>query len=473
MPQQKRSNIIKIAIFNIVTILISFLCMYATPDGVFAFHGIYTILSVIMIFLIGFMAIAFRRRLLDYTYKIPTVLIGFCLSYLMLVVTQNKPGLPFWIIGSIATAAFVDAGLGVYLGYFLILQIAQNGQTDFTLYVIHVICLSVICVLISRIVTYKEIVYLDTVSTCVMLVIFIIGKIVNVSGVQETTLFFIILTYITLITFIGLMKLSFGKILNKNTEAESLKVDNSNGFAYLNDMASDLNKMEKLDTAVENSLEAILDAEINDLKVSDIEPITDYQVPEGLSPKRQPDVDYNQFIEEHRELLQRLKSISKQQYIQSMRVAALSEESAKSININHYLTKAIGSFYLLNALMPEESADSYNDFLASLEFPENVTHAICEVSYALGKNTGKASGFGLDEYSSLTSKEAALVYITAKISATFFFLKASKKSIDVEKIVDMAMGSDITKGVFNNSGMTLKDCSELRHFFVDKLNSLN
>ncbi len=353
----------------------------------------------------------------------------------------------------------------LFLGYFVIFESSGYTFSDFPLYLIHAVTIFIAFHRIMKLDTYKEIVYLDTIAACTILAIYILSKPFKFNTIVESTIFYIILIYITIITVSGLMKLSFKNIIIKNTNTEEENAESANGFAYLNDMADELSKMERLEPAAEASLEDILNAEINDLEVSEVKPINDYEAPEGLSPKRIPDIDFDSFINHTMPIIDALKKNKKKSYVQSMRVAAFAAEAAKYINADSQKTKAISYLFLLKDLLPYEDLMTQEDIYAKYEFPECLCSAIDEISMA---NSDLNENEAL-----LSSKETALVFVSSKISSTYFYVKAHKpEAVNVVNIVDKAFTFYITKGTFNNSGLSLKDCSEIRRFFIEKLNSI-
>ena len=68
-----------------------------------------------------------------------------------------------------------------------------------------------------------------------------------------------------------------------------------------------------------------------------------------------------------------------------------------------------------------------------------------------------------------TSKEAFVVAICNTITTTYVYLKKTSASITNLKIIDSAMTKYMLNGRMDNAGITLKDCGDIKSFFLEIL----
>ena len=106
--------------------------------------------------------------------------------------------------------------------------------------------------------------------------------------------------------------------------------------------------------------------------------------------------------------------------------------------------------------------DAYTNTISILKennFPEKLIDAIDET-------TSKKNPF-------FTTKEAGVVAITDTIITTYLYLKKSSQSaIAPLKIIDSAMTKYMLNGRLDNAGISLKDCGDIKNYFLGVLEEL-
>ena len=157
--------------------------------------------------------------------------------------------------------------------------------------------------------------------------------------------------------------------------------------------------------------------------------------------------DFSAYCNEKSELLQRLKAEKKSVYAHAILTGKLAYQAAERVDLNATLAKAVALFEAVVKLNPDESAQ---DFLAALDLPESLVHAVVSV---------------ID--SELCTKETALVSMADDIISNYTIIRHMKKMTLVpEKIVDKTLEKKMYAGEYDASGLSVSEYSGLRNAFV-------
>ncbi len=238
------------------------------------------------------------------------------------------------------------------------------------------------------------------------------------------------------------VKLNFEKIVNNASDEISdleLAEQSSN---YLETFASELNSKNVNEYDLNNSV--VSQNEENREKLRDL--VT------------KDEIDYSIYASEHSELLDRLKEVKKGVYIHSLRVATIAYRCCVKLKYNSKFAMAVGLYHEIGKTEDKDGQENTLTILKAAAFPETVINAVNEV------NSKEELPF--------TSKEAFVVAISETVITTYLYLKKMAPNTSNKKIADGAMTKYMLNGRANNSGVSVKDCGEIKNFMLDFLNTM-
>ncbi len=322
---------------------------------------------------------------------------SFVFSFVLFIFV-NDIKIPLWFLGPLCISCFLDCSLGLFLGYFYLLQLY------------HFIDLSA---------GFAEKIFVFALCTALC----VIGNIVTRK-------------------LKGSVKLNVEKIVKSAAEDISdleLAEQSSN---YLETFASELNSKNVNDYDLNNS--------IVNLNAGNKEKMMD------LVGKNE--IDYSEYASEHSEILDRLKEVKKSVYIHSLRVATIAFKCCEKLKYNCKFAMAVGLYHEIGKTEEGEPLENTLRMLKAASFPETIINAVDEVN---NKNNLP-----------FTSKEAFVVAISDTVISTYLYLKKMDSNTSNKKIADGAMTKYMLNGRANNSGVSVKDCGEIKNFMLDFLDNM-
>ncbi|MCR5584784.1 MAG: HD domain-containing protein, partial [Lachnospiraceae bacterium] len=330
--------------------------------------------------------------------------------------------MPFWIVGALSISCFIDLPVGLFLSYFFLLQEYHYFGSGL-----------------------NGLIILFAVSTGLCLIAYFAGKqLFTMNGEKESA-----------DTLIGLKK-------QKNNERTE------KGLAYLETFASELDSKAASEYPVEKAFEAniignsetaTVTAEEPKETVTAAVPAAEVEAVPEFTVEIESEIDLSMYALESSELLDALKNIKKSAYIHSLRVAVLAEGCATDLKFDPVFAKAIGLYHEIGKCKDGDAYENTLSILKENNFPEKLISAVDEV-------TSKKNPF-------FTSKEAGVVAITDTIITTYLYLKkSSSTTIAPLKIIDSAMTKYMLNGRLDNAGVTLKDCGDIKNYFLNVLEDL-
>ncbi len=334
---------------------------------------------------------------------------------------------PLWIVGALSISCFIDLPAGLFLGYFFLLQEYHyygNGL--------------------------KGLVVLFVVSTVLCLIAYITGKQLFVlNGEKEST-----------DTLIGLKKQKNNETAEKGIaylETFASELDSKAANEYPVEQAFGVNAAENTAFTVSNVPSAVPEvaAEETATVKADVTPV----VTPVVTAEAPAEIDLSPYTYESSALLDALKTIKKSAYIHSLRVAVIAEGCARELGFDPAFAKAVGLYHEIGKSREGDAFENTLSILKENNFPEKIISAVDEV-------TSKKNPF-------FTSKEAGVVAITDTIITTYLYLKkSSAAAIAPLKIIDSAMTKYMLNGRLDNAGVTLKDCGDIKNYFLTVLEDL-
>lgn len=391
--------------------------------------------SAIIFILMAAYAIAERKRLFPNIRCLIYLLFCFLLSAMLLLLPEVYVNVPIWLFGGIAAAALLNRNMGMLYVYFFVLQAIYLQSGSIRGLVLHFIVATVLCIIIPHMKKWLSMLYVMVVSGALIICL---GMIMNEMKLETDLLLnvvWILGIYLACIFTVMLLRCMLlpGLVQTREDMQEEQESENlQNGYDYLSLVAS-----QTMDT-VEDSSEHKL------------------TLPKEETKEPEQEMDFSFYCNENAALLQQLKKEKRSSFLHSMLVGKLSSEAAERIGANQSLTNAIGLYHEIGKIREGNASEQTIQIAKEQEFPEHLTQALIECSSKSNVET--------------KSRESAIVILTDTILATYFYLRNNKNyTTTSEKIVDNAIGMNITRGKLNCSGLSVADCAGLRDYFVEQL----
>ncbi len=168
---------------------------------------------------------------------------------------------------------------------------------------------------------------------------------------------------------------------------------------------------------------------------------------------------FEEYTSDQSKLLLDLRDNKKSAYFHSKKVALIAGNCAAALDMNVDLAKAIALHHEVGKGLPGEAAENTQKLLKDADVPETIITAVDQVNNK--------------ENLPFTSKEAFLVAVCDTVITTFIYLR-SKTGADVsnKKIVDGAMTKYMLNGRADDSGISVKDCGEIKTFLTNVLDEM-
>ncbi len=232
---------------------------------------------------------------------------------------------------------------------------------------------------------------------------------------------------------------SIGSMIKKKTKEETTEKN----LAYLESLASELDAKAVNDYDLNKSV-------IPEVKEAQTESFTDF-VPEAVNAVSA--YDYTEYASDNSELLETLKNVKKNAYMHSLRVAAIAGDCSEKLGFNRQFTRAVGLYHEIGKSREGDANVNTVAILTENKFPETIIHATDEV-------TNK-------DNLPFTSKEAFVVAICDTVITTYLYLKKTSSAVITNiKIIDSAMTKYMLNGRADNSGISVKDCGDIKNYLL-------
>ena len=141
------------------------------------------------------------------------------------------------------------------------------------------------------------------------------------------------------------------------------------------------------------------------------------------------------------------------------KVSALAAGAAQITGADVRLTQTAALYTDIGRLLGEKNISNTRTAAEAAGLPEKLVTVVCE---AVDK-----------DISSVKTKEAAMIILSVAVQSSFSYLRVKLKSdASAEKIVDAAIGKKVMTGFLNDCGISVRDCSTLRAYFISRLESL-
>ncbi len=337
------------------------------------------------------------------------------LATFILYIIFGSASVPLWLLGPMVLSCTMDISYGLFLGYYFLLQQHHYFGSSFNGLIVLFVLLTVLCLA-----SYFAGIYL-------------LERDEN-----------------------GMINFKLKKIEKKVQPERTEK-----GIAYLETFASELADKASEDNFINTDSIMNKTADVNETK----EPAKDLaervEEPEQkvvTEPIVETPGDYSEYISENSSLLDSLKTVKRNAYIHSLRVSVLATECAKALNYDQNFAKAIALYHEIGKIREGNTYENTLNILLENNFPSEIITAVEEV-------TGKKNDM-------FTSKEAGVVAISDTIITTYLYLKGTGSNIAPQKIIDSAMTKYMLNGRLDKAGVTIKDCGEIKNYFIDVLNDL-
>ena len=393
---------------------VSSVLITAIRIGEHPFNRVHFWTTVFMGILFGLYAFGTVRKRGFSKEDLIVALVSVTASAVLYLIFGSFTFVPLWIAGALAFSFFIDLPAGLFLGYFYLLQEHHYYADGFNSLVIVFSILTVLCI-----------------------AAYLVGK--RLTPEEEEN-----------------MGVDILKNLNKQKNNESAE----KGLAYLETFAMELDNKASVEYSVENAPVYPKDTVASEPKTDLAEKSEEKEnivVSDMAEPV--PDVDYSAYAREISELLEKLKAFKRSAYIHSLRVAVIAEGCARDLGFDPVFAKAVGLYHEIGK---SAEGDAYTNTISILKennFPEKLIDAIDET-------TSKKNPF-------FTTKEAGVVAITDTIITTYLYLKkSSQAAIAPLKIIDSAMTKYMLNGRLDNAGISLKDCGDIKNYFLGVLEEL-
>ncbi len=319
---------------------------------------------------------------------------------------------PVWILGTVIISCFVDLSIGILTGYFFLLQeYHYYGSGLYGLIVLFVVI------------------------TLIGIASFFAGKNLPESVGEKLEGLFM-----------------FGR--NK----EDKNINSERNLAYLESFATELNVKGvndyDLNKAVfvsektpQEKLSELVEKEVFAEEIKETGTVVKAEEPKVY--------DYGKYAVENSALLETLKEVKKSAYVHSVKVAAIAGNCSRHLGLNVVFTRAVSLYHEIGKSMEGDPVANSREILTKNDFPETLINAVDEVTNK--KNLP------------FTSREAFVVAVSDTIITTYIYLKKTSPSISNLKIIDSAMTKYMLNGRGDNSGITVKDCGDIKNFFLELL----
>ena len=162
---------------------------------------------------------------------------------------------------------------------------------------------------------------------------------------------------------------------------------------------------------------------------------------------------YERLLDDNNILWEKVREHSKTLYEQSKLIGEISARAAASIDADTLLCKAGGRFHEIGKINNKEDHFEQSMLIAEeYKFPQKLKDILNE--YDMKRNKP-------------TSVEAAIVMLTKHLVTTLEYSEKSKNSkFPKEKLVNQLLEMSMNKGMFDQTGMTIKDYRLLKKFFI-------
>lgn len=375
----------------------------------------YLLVSAFLTLMLLIYCLAMRKQLFTTIGK--TLFSGACfiISALLLFLLEFYINVPAWVVGGILAAALVDRSLGLLYLYFFTFQAIYLQGGSLKGLVLHFLIATVICIIIPKMKSWLSMLYMMVVIGCLVVVASFVMNRMEFRQDMMLEALPIFGIYMGSILIAMLLRIWGNSALPQAKQPEGIA--------------------EGLSEAQQTS------------------PLSEDK---GLETEQQPEVkDYAVYCNESSELLLQLKEHSKSAYVHSKLVAKMAGEAAEKIQANVSLVRAAALYHEIGKLRDESVTEQTLLLLKEQNFPDEILEIL--------------RTYENKEKPVIKTKEAVILLLADKIISMYRFLRKTGKQTSPEKIVDQTITMQMLHGEWNESGLSIADCTVLRNYFIGQL----
>ncbi|MGN0505181.1 MAG: HDIG domain-containing metalloprotein [Lachnospiraceae bacterium] len=365
-----------------------------------------------------------QRRLFQTTAGSLFSVACFVISLLILLLTESYVNFPVWVAGGILAAALIDRNLGMLYLYFFTFQAIYLQGGSVKGLVLHFLAATAVCIVIPKMKSWLSMLYVMVFAGSLIVILSLVMNRLEFHQDMILDALPILGIYMTCIFAAKV----FG--MWKNTGSHS------DGYEYLEQLAEDTQAAE--DTKVAENTPSIV--------------ITQF---DKVLTGQANTTDFSAYCNESAELLLQLKEKSKHAYAHSKLLAKLAGEAAERIQANASLVRAAAYYHEIGKLREGDVAEQTLLIGKEQGFPTEMLDTL-EV-------------FVKKETNTIHSKEAVILFLTDKVISMYMFLRKSGTKTPASKIVDNTMTMQMMRGEWNDSGLSITECTILRNYFIEQL----
>lgn len=379
----------------------------------------YLLVSAFLTLMLLIYCLAMQKRLFTTLGK--TLFSGACfiISALVLFLLEFYINVPAWVIGGILVAALVDRSLGLLYLYFFTFQAIYLQGGSLKGLVLHFLIATVICIIIPKMKSLLSMLYMMVVIGCLVV---IASFIMNQMEFRQDMV----------LEALPILGIYMGSILI----AMLLRIWGTAGNSAL-DQA--------------NQPESTADALSEGQQINPLGEGSNLETEQQLAEAK----DYTAYCNESSELLLQLKEHSKSAYLHSKLVAKMAGEAAEKIQANVSLVRAAALYHEIGKLGDGAPAEQTLLLLKEQSFPDEILELL-----QIYENK---------ENPMPKTKEAVILLLADKIVSMYRFLRKTGKQTSPEKIVDQTIALQMLHGEWNESGLSITECTVLRNYFIGQL----
>lgn len=448
--EKQGNNSKKVVLWNIMMFVLMMAGAVLVPflrEGGQALTPVYLCLAGVLSLGAFVYACAFERKTAEgfLFWLIPLVYI---ISVAFLLLFDNPFTFPFWIFGGMLVLCAFRLRYGMLLNMFLLFVIGSLQ----TALVSEVLIIQIVCILLLGFVLPYARSLKDGVNVLVSVAAVLISVrlvcffTMNKETLNETLtgdIFCVAVVYGIVICVVLLLAKPLQDSMLTQTQKES--------FDFLEELAAGT---EEQDSGMS---EYVAVTEENDMSGTsfpqDTEPVFEHQASDVV-PDEALTAVLEELCGEQAPLLERFAERFPKAFLHVSRVALIAEEVAKQMDgVNVSLVKCGGYYHEIGRLQGAKSVEHTLAVAREEHFPEELQRVLREHTVDGDKPS---------------SKEAALLLLTDNICSMCEHLKKTQAGkIMIVKVIEKAMNLRLSKGDFNDSGLSAGDLAVIRNIMAE------
>lgn len=372
----------------------------------------------------------------------------FVIAALVLFLLEFYVNTPAWVIGGILAAALIDRSLGLLYLYFFTFQAIYLQGGSLKGLVLHFLIATAICIIIPKMKSWLSMLYMMVVIGCmVVIAAFVMNRMEFQQDMvlEALPIFGIYMGSIFVAMLLRVWGAAGNGLLLKEEQPETVSEDMEGQPEAASEEKE--GQLEAVSEGKEKQPEAVSE----DMEGQCLSGIADSEAAQLPAEAK----DYTAYCDESSELLLQLKEHSKPAYLHSKLVAKMSGEAAEKIQADASLVRAAALHHEIGKLKGGDAAGQTLALLREHGFPDEILEIL--------------KAYEAKENVMLQSKEAVILLLADKIVSMYRFLRKTGKQTPPEKIVDQTIAMQMLRGEWNESGLSIAECTTLRNYFVEQL----